>query len=96
MQGEDLLDAHVVVGVDDGRDVKVCRACPAVEGDLAQHAGDVFGALGDRVPVADPAGGEGLVGGLETLDLELGDGFETGVLSEVDGAGGGVLVDEVD
>jgi hypothetical protein len=48
----------VVVGVDDGGDVEEGDAVPAVEGDLAEHAGHFLLAVRDGVEVADPALGE--------------------------------------
>lgn len=96
VEREDLLYAVGVIWVDDGRDIKVGGACEAIETDLAEHAWDVFGALGDGVPVANPAGWEGLVGGLRAGDDELGNALKTSVLGEDDGALSAVLVDEVD
>lgn len=92
---EHLLDAVVVVWVDDSADIEVVHTSPAIEGDLAEHAWDISGILGDGVPVANPSGWEGLVGSLETLEGELGDRLESSVLSEDDGALSRVLVDEV-
>lgn len=48
-----LLDAVLVVGVDDGRDVEVGLALPAGELDLAEHARLVVCTIGNSVEVAD-------------------------------------------
>lgn len=82
------LDAVHVVGVDDGGDVEVGQVVPAVEGDLAEHAGGVLGAVRDGVPVADPGLGEVDGGGALGGDLDRVDGGEAGVGDEVDGAVG--------
>jgi hypothetical protein len=95
VEREDLLHALVVVRVDNGADIEVGCTSKAVEADLTQHAWDVVLALGDRVPVADPALGEGLVGGLIARDGEGRNAGEAEVLGEVDGAFGAILVDEV-
>ena len=96
MEREDHLDAVVVIWVDDGRDIEVGGASKAVETDLSEHAWNVGGAIRDGVPVANPAGWEGLVGGLGAGDDELGDALKASVWSEDDGALSAVLVDEVD
>lgn len=69
-----LVDTVQVLGVDNGRDIKVGDAVPALEGHLAQHTAGVVGILGDGVPVADPAlreGGSlgGLAGDLDRVEL---------------------------
>lgn len=92
---EDLLDAVGIVGVDNGRDIVVDLASVAIEADLSEHARDIGSAFGDRVPVADPAGREGLVGGAVAGDGDGGENLETLLRCEEDGAGCGVLVDEV-
>lgn len=96
LPGPHHLDAAGVAVVGDGGDVKEGQAHVAVEGDLAQHAGDPRFAIGDGPPVADPAVGEGLgdllVGGdAEGLDFLVGDAG-----GEDDGAVLVVLVDEGD
>lgn len=94
--GEDLLDAVDVGGVDDGRDIKVGQIVPALEGDLAKHTGVVGGALGDGEVVALPALGDGDHLLSIAVDLDGVDRGEAGVGSEDDGLGGGVLVPESD
>lgn len=96
VEREDLLDAIVVIWVDNRRDVEVGSASEAIETHLSEHAWSVRCTLGDGVPVANPAGREGLVGGGEAGDDELGNRFEASVLGEDDGSLGAVLVDEVD
>jgi len=96
VEREDHLDAVVVIWVDDGRDIEVGGASKAVETDLSEHAWNVGGSIRDGVPVANPAGWEGLVGGLGAGDDELGDALKASVWSEDDGALSAVLVDEVD
>lgn len=83
---EHLLDVVLVVGVDNGGDVKVGQAVPAAKVDLAEHAGDVVGALLDGVEVALPGIGEGNSGVLSTADLDGVDVGAAGVGGEVDGA----------
>lgn len=94
--GEEHLDALIVGGVDNGRDIEVSSSGVAVPAKLSEHTGDVVSSIGDRVEVSNPRVREGLVGGCETSNVECGDGFETLVGSEVDGASSSVLVDEVD
>ena len=96
VEREDHLDAVVVIWVDDGRDIEVGGASKAVETDLSEHAWNVGGSIRDGVPVANPAGWEGLVGGLGAGDDELRDALKASVWSEDDGALSAVLVDEVD
>ena len=94
--GPQLLDTDVVVGVDDGRNVKVGKTVPALEGHLAEHTGDARGAVGNGVPVADPALRElGRYGGV-ALDVDVGKGRVAGIGGEDDGAVGAVLGDEGD
>jgi len=93
---EEHLDAVVVIWVDDGGDIKVGGASEAVEACLSEHTWDIGGSLRDGVPVANPAGWEGLVGGLGAGDDELGDALKASVWGEDDGALSAVLVDEVD
>lgn len=93
---EDHLHTLVVVGVDNGRDVKVGCAGEAVEANLTEHTGNIWLALRDGVPVASPAGREGLVGSGHAWDDELRNGLETEIRGEDDGALGVVLVDKVD
>lgn len=59
VDGPHLLDIVVVRGGDNGGDVIVGHAVPAVKGDLAQHAGLVLLALLDGVVVANVLVGEG-------------------------------------
>lgn len=94
--GVHLLDAVVVVGLDDGRDVEVGEAVPSLEGDFAQHAGDVGLAVRDGVPVADPALGDGggdlvVAGDLDGVELLV-----AGAGGEVDGPVGVVKGHEGD
>lgn len=92
---KDLLDAIVVIWVNNGADIEVSCASKAIEADLSKHAWDIGSTLTDRVPVADPTSWEGLVGSLETSNGELGNCFETSVLGEDNCALGRVLVDKV-
>jgi len=92
---EDLLDALIIIGIDNGRHVEVV-AVEAVPGYFSEHAGDVLGAGRDGVPVPNPGVGEGGGLGAEAGHGERGDVGVTSVGAEVDGAVGGVLVDEVD
>jgi hypothetical protein len=80
------LDVGLIIGVNDGGDVKVGLAQPAAELDLAQHAGDVLLASGDGVEVADKLLRE--VDG-DVLGAVNSDGVEEVLVvvgSEVDGA----------
>jgi len=63
VQGEELLDTLCVIGVDDGGDVKVRGTSVSIETDLTKHTGNIGLSLGDRIEIADPARGEGLVRG---------------------------------
>ena len=94
--GEDHLDAVDVVGVDDGRDVKVVGARVPVPAHLAEHAWDVGGPVVVRVPVADPGVGEIDAGGAVACDGDGIDGRERLLGREDDVAGRTVLVDELD
>lgn len=84
--GPHLLDVVVIVGVDNGRDIKVGSSVPATKVDLTEHARDVLVTLLDGIVVANVVGGE--------LDSSLllvadSDGINVGVAragSEVDGA----------
>ncbi len=96
VQGEDLLDALVIIRVDNSRNVEVSGTSEAIETDLSKHARDVCLAVRNRVPVSNPSCREGLIGGLRAGDHELGNGFEAGVRREDDGALSAVLVDKVD
>lgn len=96
VEREDLLDAICIIWVDDSRDIEVGSTSEAIETDLSEHAWDVGCSVRNGVPVANPADREGLVDGSETRDDELGDRFETSVLSEDDGSLDAVLVDEMD
>jgi hypothetical protein len=93
---EQHLDAIGIVWVDNGRDIEKGHATPSIPADFAEHTRDIFCIFGDRVEVTDPS------------TVKLGNGscmaFEDEVLraghvllpSEDDGAGGAVLVDEMD
>jgi len=94
--GVDELDAVAVIWVDDSGDVEVGCAGEATEADLTQHARNIIRALGDRVPVANPAIWEGgrVVGiALDNCGVDL---VEAIVRGEVDGTLGAVLVDKLD
>lgn len=54
-----LVNATVVICINNGRDVEVGDVVPTLERDLTQHANSVGGILTDGEPVANPAGGEG-------------------------------------
>jgi hypothetical protein len=84
--GPHLLDVAVVGGVDNGRDVKVGQAVPAVELDLAEHAGNVGTALGDGVEVANIVVGELNGGPLGTAHSDGVHGEGVLIADEVDGA----------
>lgn len=92
---EDLLYAVDIIGVDNGRDIVVDLASEAIETDLSKHTRNIGSAFRDRVPVADPASGEGLVGGTVAGDGDGGERLETLLRCDDDGAGCRVLVDEV-
>lgn len=68
-----LLDAVLVVGVNDGRDIEVSEAHPASEEKLTKHTGLVLGALSDGVEVALVVLGELNGGVLRRAD---GDGLD--------------------
>ncbi len=93
--GEHHLHALVIIWVDDGRDVEVRCATEAVEAELGQHARHVWGTFGDGVDVTDPVLGEGLVGGVQALNDEIGDFFQACLGGDDDGSFSAVLVDEV-
>lgn len=84
--GPHLLDAVVIAGINNGRDIKVGQAVPALEGNLTEHAGDVVLAGRDGVPVANPALGDLDRVLLSTLDLERGNFSVADAGGEVDGA----------
>jgi hypothetical protein len=74
VSGPHLLDAVLVVGVNDGRDIEVGEAHPASEEKLAKHAGLVLRALGDSVEVALVVLGElngGVLSGADGDRLDL-------------------------
>lgn len=96
MEREDLLYAVDIIRVDNGRDIKVGGASEAVETDLTEHTWDVGLALGDGVPVTNPASWEGLIGSLRAGDDEVWDSLKASVGGKDDGTEGVVLVDEVD
>lgn len=85
-----LLDVVVVLGVNNGRDVKVVQLVPAREGNLAKHAWDVVLAVLDGVEVADPSIREGNSGVLLAVDLDGLHSRLTSVASEVDSTLNGV------
>jgi len=63
LHGPHLLDVVVVLGADNGRDVKVGHVVPVVEVDLAEHARLVVLALLDGIEVSLPLlGREGNLG----------------------------------
>lgn len=94
--GSQSFDAVLVFWVDNGADVKEVEAIPPVPADLTKHAGNVVGAFGDGIKVANPAGGEldRCVG--QTGKGEGWDRLEAFLSSEDDCAFGGVLTDEFD
>jgi len=96
IQREELLDAVGVIGIDNSRDIKVGGASEAIETNLTEHAWDLVGTVRDRVPITNPSCREGLVGGLETWNDQLGNRLETSILGEDNGALSAVLVDKVD
>lgn len=69
VNGPHLLDVVLVVGVDDGRDVKVGEAHPATEEELSEHTRSIVFTVGDGVEVALVVLGE-----LDTLGLAALDG----------------------
>jgi hypothetical protein len=79
---------HAIVGVNNHADVEAGDSMPTVLSHLAQHTRDDIRALGDRVPVADPARREcdGVVG--QSSNGDGINGGETFLLSKVNGAGG--------
>jgi len=91
------LDIVVVVGDDNGRNVEVGLAQPAVKGNLSKHAAtSVLLALLNSVSVANPAGGE-----LDRSIVVAGDGDRVNgghasSRGEVNGTLGAVLVEELD
>ena len=95
VQREHLLDTINIIWVDDSRDIKVSHASPGIEADFTEHTGSVVGAFGDRVPVANPAGRERLVGSGIAGNSKGIDGSTARGRSEDQGTGGAVLVDEV-
>jgi hypothetical protein len=94
--GEDHLHALSVIWVDDGRNVEVVGSSKTVPAELGQHTGHVWSTLGNGIAVADPLVREGLVGGCEALDNEVGDLLEAFLGGANYGSFGAVLVDEVD
>lgn len=96
VNGEDLLDPVGVGRVHNGGYIEVGSSCVAVEAELPEHARDIVSSFGDGVEIPDPAGWEGLIGGLVTWDDKGVQGFEAGLGGEIDGSLGAVLVDEVD
>ena len=82
--GPHLLDVVLVIGVDDGRDVKVGDAIPRVEGNLAQHAGDDGLTISDGEPVSLPAVSDLDRHVLSTGNLGVWDLGHVGVAGEVD------------
>jgi len=91
-----LLDAVVVAGVHNGRDVKVGEAVPSLERNLAEHTGDARGAVRDCVPVADPAVGEVDADTVAAAHVDIADALVAGRRREDDGAASAVLGDEGD
>lgn len=91
------LDVAVVVGDDNGRNVEVGLAQPAVKGNLGKHAAaSVLLALLDSVGVADPAGGELNRGIVVAGDGDAVNGGHTSSRGEVNCTLGAVLVEELD
>jgi hypothetical protein len=97
VQWEDLLDTFGIIWVDNRGNVEVSLPGEAVPSDFSKHAwnGEIV-AFGDGVPVANPAGGEALVGNRRALHDEVLDGWHTNLSGEDEGARCAVLVDEVD
>lgn len=83
---EHQLDVVLVVGVNNGGDVKVGQSVPAAEVDLTKHARDVGSALLDGVEVALPGVREGNSGVLAAVDGDRVNVSVTRVAGEVDGA----------
>jgi len=95
--GPELLDAGVVVGVDNGGDI-IPDDISIGEVDLAKHAGDVGGSSVDGVEVADPALASS-PGGLAVRsksDRGASDRLHVLITGEVDGLGDSVKVLEGD
>jgi len=93
---EDLLNTVGIIWVDNGRDIEEGSTGETLEADLAQHAWGVISALGNRVPVANPAIRDGGSAVLVALDGEVIDSSKTRLSGELDSSGGRVLVDKGD
>ena len=79
------VDTVVVSGVDDGRDIEVGQAVPALEVDLGEHAGDVVAAAGDSVGVANEAVAKSDIDGGTAGNGDGVDTLDTGAGGDVDG-----------
>lgn len=80
------LDVGLVVGINDGRNVKVSLAIPATKFDLSQHAGYVLVTLLDGVEVADKLVREIDSGVTGAVNLDRVKEVLVVIGSEVDGA----------
>lgn len=67
--GVQHLHSLVIVWVDDSADIEEVGSAEAVPANFTEHAGLVLLALGDGVPVADPAVGEGGFLGCSTREV---------------------------
>lgn len=74
VRGVHLVDASLVIRVDDGGDVKVSGASVAVEGELSEHTRSVGFAAVVRISVASPAIGQGDIDRLAGGDRSVLDG----------------------
>lgn len=94
--GPHLLDVGMVVGINNGGDVEIGYAHPALEGDFAKHTRHIWTALGDGVPVANPALGEVDGDGLKARDNGIRERGVTDAGSEDHGALDWVLANKLD
>ncbi|QSZ32798.1 hypothetical protein DSL72_002377 [Monilinia vaccinii-corymbosi] len=92
---EELLDTNDVIWADDSRDIKVSQATPGIEANFSEHAFVVGSAGRPGKKVADPLVGEGLDSCAVAADGDRCELVAFWVGCEDDGAGGVVLVDEV-